>query len=414
MGRTLIKNIGKLLRHRSGNQGLVRGKAMAEVPSLDNAYLIIEGEIILENGPMASCPSAEDAQSIDMAGDWILPGFVDSHTHIVFATSRSSEFVQRIQGRTYEEIAAAGGGILNSARRLADTSEEDLLSDAYARLQEVTRSGTVAIEIKSGYGLNPESEYKMLRVIRSLKDMWPGEIKATFLGAHAIPAEYKNNRSAYIHQITQEMLPYIAAEGLADYCDVFCDTGFFTPAETDQILQAAKKHGLKPKIHANELGISGGVQAGVRNQAVSVDHLECIGKEEMGVLMQSDTIPTLLPNTSFFLGIPYAPARQMIDFGLGVALASDFNPGSAPGGSMLFVLAQGCIKMKMLPEEALNAVTVNGACALELEGRYGSMDQGKVASFLRMPPLKNLAELPYFFNRNPIKEVWIKGKKYTG
>lgn len=412
MGQLLIKNIGKLVQYGSEKKGFVRGKDMANVPCLDNAYLVIEGDKILEAGAMADCPATQYEKEVDAAGDWILPGFVDSHTHIVFATSRSSEFVQRIQGKTYEEIAAAGGGILNSARKLADTPEEVLLADAYMRLQEVTRSGTVAIEIKSGYGLSPESEYKMLRVIRSLKNMWPGEIKATFLGAHAIPPEYKNNRSAYIDQITQEMLPHIAAEGLADYCDVFCDTGFFTPDETDQILQAANVWGLKPKIHANELGISGGVQVGVRNKAVSVDHLECIGKEEMDILMPSDTIPTLLPNTSFFLGIPYAPARQMIDYGLGVALASDFNPGSAPGGSMLFVMAQGCIKMKMLPEEALNAITINAACALELENSYGSLDEGKMASFLRMPPLKNLAELPYFFNRNPIKEVWIKGKKY--
>jgi imidazolonepropionase len=413
MGLTLFINIGKILQYRPWSNGFLRGNEMSELPSMDQAWMLIFENKVVDLGPMNHCPSIPDAKIIDFANDWMLPGFVDSHTHIVFAASRSTEFVQRIQGKTYEEIAASGGGILNSAQTLSKTPEEILLESAWNRLQEVSRTGTVAIEIKSGYGLNPESEYKMLRIIRRLKGMWPGSIKATFLGAHAIPAEFKQNREGYIRQLTEEMIPYVAGEGLADYCDVFCDHGFFTPAETDTLLQTAAKYGLKPKIHANELGISGGVQAGIRNHAISVDHLECVGNEELEALKGSMTMATLLPNTSFFLGIPYAPARQMIDYGLGVALASDYNPGSAPGGSMLFIISQGCIKMKMLPEEAINAVTINAAYALELENDFGSIAPGKNASFIRIPALDHLAELPYYFNRNPIKEVWIQGTPFS-
>jgi imidazolonepropionase len=413
MGLLLLKNIGKVLQYRPWTNGFLRGNQMAALPSIDQAWLLISEKKIEDVGSMDQCPSIPDANIIDFGGDWLMPGFIDSHTHIVFAASRSTEFIQRIQGKTYEEIAASGGGILNSAQTLTKTPEEVLLESAWNRLQEVSRTGTVAIEIKSGYGLNPASEYKMLRVIRSLKGMWPGSIKATFLGAHAIPAEFKQNREGYIRQLTEEMIPYVAGEGLADYCDVFCDKGFFTPDETDTLLQTAAKYGLKPKIHANELAISGGVQAGIRNNAISVDHLECVGNEELEALKGSMTMATLLPNTSFFLGIPYAPARQMIDYGLGVALASDYNPGSAPGGSMLFIISQGCIKMKMLPEEAINAVTINAAYALELENVYGSIAPGKNASFVRIPALNHLAELPYYFNRNPIKEVWIHGKVFS-
>jgi imidazolonepropionase len=411
MTKIALINAARILQTRTWNKGFLKGCQMAELPELRNAYIITDGDSIAEIGLMDNFHNRSFDQLVDLQGDWILPGFVDSHTHIVFARSRESEFVQRIQGKSYEEIAAAGGGILNSAQVLAITSEEELLQSAFERLNEVCQTGTVAIEIKSGYGLSPDAELKMLRVIRKLKQLWPGDIKATFLGAHAIPAEYKNNRKGYIDLIIQEMLPQIAEEGLADYCDVFCDKGFYTVEETLKILEAAAKYQLKAKIHANELANSGGVQAGVQAGALSVDHLECISTVEMEVLKNATTIGTLLPNTSFFLGIPYAPARAMIDYGLGIALASDYNPGSAPSGNMLFVLAQGCIKMKLLPEEAINAITINAAYALGLENHYGSLQVGKSASFLRISPQQSIAELPYFYTRNPIKEVWIKGQK---
>ncbi len=411
MAKYLLINIGKILQTREWNKGFIKGKTMQELPCIDNAYMLVEDEFIAEIGQMSDCPFHQAPTILNLNGHWIFPGLVDSHTHIVYAKSREQEFVQRIKGKSYEDIASSGGGILNSAKVLQNTSEELLFVSAYERLMEMTRSGTTTVEIKSGYGLSVESELKMLRVIQKLKISWPGEIKATFLGAHAIPIEYKTNRNKYIDLIVSEMLPKVAEENLADYCDVFCDHGFFTPEETDTILDTAWQYGLKPKIHANELGISGGVQTGIRNKAVSVDHLECLGDEEIELLKYSETIGTVLPQTSFYLGIPYAPARKMIDRGLGLAIATDYNPGSAPGGSLLFALSLACIKMKMLPEEGLNAITINAAYALEMEHLVGSLTKNKHASFFITPPLASIAELPYYFSRNPVIEVWIKGTK---
>jgi imidazolonepropionase len=413
MAKYLFINAGKILQTREWNKGFIKGEAMQHLPCIDHGFMLIEDELISEIGHMNECPNQHNASTIDLNGNWIFPGLVDSHTHIVYAKSREKEFVQRIKGKSYEDIAASGGGILNSAKVLQNTSEESLFDSAYERLNEMTKYGTTTVEIKSGYGLTLESELKMLRVIKKLKNNWPGEIKATFLGAHAIPIEYKTNRNKYIDLIIADMLPKVVEENLADYCDVFCDHGFFTPAETDIILEAAWHYGLKPKIHANELGISGGVQAGIRNNAISVDHLECMGNEEIELLKHSTTIGTVLPQTSFYLGIPYAAARKMIDQGLGIAIASDFNPGSAPGGSLLFALSLACIQMKMLPEEGLNAMTINSAYALEMEHLVGSLAKNKHASFFITPPLASIAELPYYFSRNPILDVWIKGTKMT-
>lgn len=411
MSKTTFINIGRLFQCRPWTEGFLKGREMASLPSMDQAFVTVEGQHIYAIGPMQQFePESIDGKIIDFNGDWMLPGFIDSHTHIVYARSREQEFVQRIQGKSYEEIAASGGGILHSAKALAETPLEDLVESAYWRLCEITKTGTLAVEIKSGYGLSLESEIKMLKVIQELKNRWPGDIKATFLGAHAIPTEYKQNRQGYIDLIVQRMLPIITDENLADYVDVFCDHGFFTVEETEYILKNAASLGLKAKIHANELAISGGVQVGVKMGALSVDHLERIGDNEIQTLHNSTTIGTLLPNTSFFLGIPYAPARKMIDAGLGVALASDYNPGSAPSGSMLFVLALACIQMKMSPEEALNAVTINAAYAMELEKSTGSISIGKYANFLRIKPLNSIAEIPYYYTHNPIREIYIKGQ----
>jgi imidazolonepropionase len=373
--------------------------------------LLLENEKIAGFGPMSECPDRAD-EVIDATGRLVLPSWCDSHTHIVFAATREEEFVDRIRGLSYEEIAERGGGILNSARKLQAATEDELFGSAWQRLMEVIGMGTGAIEIKSGYGLTVESELKMLRVVRRLKEKSPIPVKATFLGAHAIPAEYKQNRGAYIDLIINEMLPKVAAEGLADYCDVFCDKGFYTPDETDLILKAGWKWGLKPKIHANELGLTGGVQAGIANQAISVDHLEYTSEIEIEALKNSNTLPTLLPGCAFFLGIPFAPARQMMDAGLPVVLASDFNPGSCPSGNMPFVVALACAKMKMLPEEAVNAATLNGARAMELEADYGTIAVGKIANVFITRPMLSLAGLPYAFGSNVVETVVLQGKRY--
>jgi imidazolonepropionase len=382
---------------------------MAHLPAVDDAYLLIENDRIAAFGPMSECPERA-GKTLDASGRMVFPAWCDSHTHIVYAASREEEFVDRIRGLSYEEIARRGGGILNSARRLRETTEDALFESALGRLYEVIGHGTGAIEIKSGYGLSLESELKMLRVIRRLKALSPIPIKATFLGAHAVPAEYRDDRKAYIDLIINEMLPQVADEGLAEYCDVFCDKGFFTPEETDRILEAGWRRGLKPKIHANELGYTGGVQAGIARQAISVDHLEYTGEAEIEALKNSETLPTLLPSCAFFLGIPYAPARAMIDAGLPVVLATDYNPGSSPSGKMPFVVALACIKMKMLPEEAINAATLNGARAMELEAGYGSIAVGKVANLFISAPIPSLAYLPYSFGSNLVDTVVLQGK----
>jgi imidazolonepropionase len=362
---------------------------------------------------MLQLDPTEQALIIDAQGGMVGPSWCDSHTHIVYAAPREQEFVDRIRGLTYEEIAKRGGGILNSAKKMEAANEEFLLESAATRIREMIGYGTGAIEIKSGYGLSLEAELKMLRVIKKLKSLMPLPIKATFLGAHALPAAYRDNRQDYIRLIIDEMLPAIALEGLADYCDVFCDRGFFTPAETEQILEAGWKFNLQPKIHANELDFSGGIQVGVKHRALSVDHLEFTGDAEIEVLKNSETMPTLLPSTAFFLKLHYAPARKMIDAGLPVALATDYNPGSSPSGNMPFVLSLACIHMNMLPEEVINAATINSAYAMGLNDRMGSITKDHDASFFITKPLLGIAQLPYAFGSNIVSRTFLSGKEIS-
>jgi imidazolonepropionase len=346
-------------------------------------------------------------------GSFLMPGFCDSHTHLVFAASREEEFVYRLKGMTYAEIAEKGGGILNSSKKLQDMSEMELYEKSSEKLKYIISKGTTAIEIKSGYGLTTESEIKTLRVIKKLKENFDIPIKATFLGAHAIPVIYKNDRHKYIDLLISDMMPKIAEEGLADYCDVFCDKGFFTIKETDEILNACIKYGMKPKLHANELANSGGVQLGIKHNAISVDHLEEIGVEEINALLASNTIPTLLPSCSYFLNIPYAPARKMIDAGLGIAIASDYNPGTTPSGNMPLLFSLACTQMKLLPEEAFNAMTINGAHAIELADECGSIAKGKIANLILTHPMKSIAYIPYAFGDDHIKNVIINGQVFN-
>jgi len=411
---TLIQNIQSLygiiedksIQKKSGAQ-------MAELGVIHQAYLTFKNGKIESYGEMKNLPNNTlFDEVVDATGQIGLPTFVDSHTHLVFAKSREEEFEMRIKGKSYEEIAAAGGGILNSAKKLQMMSEDELYDAALERLTEVIGFGTGAIEIKSGYGLTVADELKMLRVVQRLKQVSPILIKATFLGAHAIPTEYKQNREAYIDLVINEMLPQVAKENLADYCDVFCDQGFFTVEETDRILTAAAQYGLKAKIHGNELGYTGGVQVAVKHQALSVDHLEYTGDDEIACLKTGTTMPVGLPNCSFFLGIPYAPARKMIDAGLPVCLASDYNPGSSPNGRMSFVVALGCIQMKLTPEEAINATTINGAYALELSDEVGSITVGKSANVILTKPIPSLAYIPYRFGVDLVDKVFINGMEF--
>ena len=411
MKRTLVKNIRSLFQAGIQMPSVRKGSEMALVPSIENAFLMTEGEKVMSFGSMKNCPERADLE-IDAKGGLLFPCFPDSHTHVVFAKNRDIEFVDRIKGLSYEEIARRGGGILNSARELAEMPEDQLFEDALARIYGLIKKGTGAIEIKSGYGLSTDAEIKMLRVIRRLKEALPIPVKASFLGAHALPLAYKENREGYIKLITDEMLPKIADEGLADYCDVFCDRGFFTVDETTKILEAAAKYGIKPKIHANELDFSGGIQVGVKNQAVSVDHLEFTGKDEIDSLLNSDTMPTLLPSTAFFLGLEYPPARKMIDAGLPVSLASDFNPGSSPSGDLSFIFSLACLKLKMLPEEVLNALTVNAAAAMELQDSHGFLKPKGNANFIISKPMNGLNSFAYHFTDQRIEHVFIKGKEF--
>ena len=408
MYSTLIINIKTIYGLQTQPYLLKKGAAMSIVNAMQDAFILIEGNIISSIGPMNAAPLRAD-KIIDALGRLVMPAWCDSHTHIVYASSRENEYVQRLKGATYEQIAENGGGILNSARKLHNFSEDQLYESALDRLNKVINTGTGTIEIKSGYGLTTEDEVKMLRVIRRLKENSPATIKATFLGAHAIPVSYKNHRQEYIRLIINDMIPLIAGEGLADYCDVFCDTGFFTVQETDQILTAAGKYGLKPKIHANELANSGGVQVGIKNNAVSVDHLECIGDDEIDALMHSGTIPTVLPSCSFFLNIPYAPARKMIDRGLGIAIATDFNPGSSPSGNVPLLMALACNNMRLTPEEVFNGVTINGACAMELGDSYGSISAGKIANLIITKKIPSLDYFVYSFGIDHIDSVLLQG-----
>lgn len=400
----LIVNIAKLYLGSDSKSPLVAHK-LAEVNIIENAWLLIVHGRIADWGTMENCPDRAD-ETIDAAGGYLLPAFVDSHTHLVFAAPREQEFVQRIQGMSYQEIAQKGGGILNSARRLSTCSEEQLLEDAFARLQEVISYGTGAIEIKSGYGLSVESELKMLRVIRRLKEISPIPIKASFLGAHAMPMEYKENRNAYIHQILDEMLPRIADEDLADYIDVFCEKGFYSTEETDLILNVGAKFGLKPKIHCNQFNSMGGIETAIKYNAVSVDHLEVLNDEEIAALANSKTIATLLPTAPFFLNDDhFPPARKLVESKVAIALASDFNPGTSPSGNMQFVLSLACIKLRLIPEEAFNAATINAAYALEMEGELGSISKGKKANLMITAPMPSLAFMPYYFGANLVKTM---------
>lgn len=413
MKSILIANIKALYGITAPGVVKKSGKEMSEFTPIANAWLYIEKGLIHSFGSHDTDQKAYEAiqcsEVIDASGKFVLPSFVDSHTHLVFAATREEEFVMRIKGKSYEEIAGAGGGILNSAKKLQAISEDELYESALKRLNEVIAQGTGAIEIKSGYGLTVKDEIKMLRVIQRLKKVSPITIKATFLGAHAIPAEHKPTRSRYIDLVVDEMLPQVAAEHLADYCDVFCDQGFFTVEETDRILKAAATYGLKAKIHGNELGYTGGVQVAVANNALSVDHLEYTGDAEIESLMESNTMPVGLPNCSFFLGIPYAPGRKMIDAGLPFCLASDYNPGSSPNGRMSFVVSLACTQMKLTPEEAFNAVTINGACAIELSETHGSIARGKVGNVIITKPVSSLAFLPYNFGSDSIGTVIVNG-----
>ena len=406
----LLKNIKQICQVEDNAPAKVTGSRFSQLPSINDGYILISDEEIKDYGEMQNLPPADYNKVIDCRGRFVLPCWCDSHTHLVFTGSRENEFVDRIKGLSYEEIALRGGGILNSAKKLHDTTEEELYNDAWKRLLEIIKGGTGAVEIKSGYGLSFDDEIKMLRVIKALKKNAPIPVKATFLGAHALPLEYKSNRKEYINLITHKMLPVIADENLADYCDVFCDRGFFTPDETDVILKKASEYGLKAKIHANELDFSGGIQVGVTNNAVSVDHLEFTGEAEIEALKNSNTIPTLLPSTAFFLGLHYPPARQMIDAGLPVTLATDYNPGSSPSGNMSFILSLACIKMKMTPEEAINAATINGAAAMELSDKYGSITRGKKANLIITHEIPSIAYIPYSFGANKIEKVIINGK----
>jgi imidazolonepropionase len=413
MQKLLIKNIRTLVQARQESPEMVAGAAMAELPCIHDAWLAIEDGVIADYGEMESWPGISDWSGlvvIDANEGHVFPAWCDSHTHLVYAASREGEFVDRIRGLTYEEIALRGGGILNSVKKLRAASEDELFNSAAERLDEVIRLGTGAIEIKSGYGLDLESELKMLRVIRRLKERGPIPVKATFLGAHAVPQEFKNDKEGYIRLLIDEMIPAVAAEQLADYCDIFCERNYFTEEDAMRILEAGKKHGLVPKVHANQLSISGGVQAGVRTGAISVDHLEYVGEEEIALLKYSETMPTLLPGAAFFLGLPWPPARQMIDAGLPVAVASDMNPGSSPSGNIPQMLSLLCVAHKMTPEEAINAATINSAYAMGLSATHGSITPGKQANLIITKPIPSVAYLPYSFGSNLVSEVIINGK----
>lgn len=414
MATILVKNIKKLLGLANPSAPL-RGKELSRLPAIDNAYLLIEDAEIAGYGPMEELHAGIKASTeLDASGRFILPAWCDSHTHLVFAASREEEFVDKLKGLSYAEIAARGGGILNSARKLQAASEDELFLSAWKRLEELSRWGTAAVEIKSGYGLTVEAELKMLRVIKKLKERSSLSIKATFLGAHTFPPEYKEDHEGYIRLIIHEMLPVIGKEKLADYIDVFCEKGFFSPEETETICRAGMQYGLKPKIHANQLNLSGGVETGIKLNAVSVDHLETMSDDTISMLAASNTIGSMLPTAAFFLRMPFQPARQMIDAGCAVALATDFNPGSSPSGNMNLLIAMSCIQMKMLPEEAINAATVNGAFAMDLQHETGSIAAGKKANFILTQPIPSLAYIPYAFGNNLVENVMIKGEWISG
>ncbi len=412
--RIVLENIKELVQVEDCSVKFKAGREMSSLRVLKDAYLVMRDGLIEGFGSMndlnAEKLDNDVLMEIDCTGRLVFPAYCDSHTHLVFPASREQEFIDRINGLSYEEIAQRGGGILNSAKLMEECTEDELFDSAMTRLHEIALQGTGAVEIKSGYGLSTKTELKMLRVIRRLKKYSPLVIKSTFLGAHAIPEKYKNDRHQYIEKIVHEMIPQIAAEDLSDYIDVFCDQGFFTALETEQILMAGIKYGLRPKIHANELGFSGGVQVGVKYNALSVDHLEYVGEEEIVALKNAETMPTVLPGAAFFLNLPLSPVRKMIDAGLPVALASDFNPGSSPSGNMSFIQSLGCINYKMTPEEVINATTLNSAYAMGVEGICGSICQGKLGNLFITKELPGYAAIPYYYASNLIETVILDGE----
>ena len=409
---TLFINIKELIQVRDKSVKKVSGKDMSILPVIKNAFMLIEDDIIINFGSMDNLDVKKADKVIDLSGRLVLPTWCDSHTHLVYADSREEEFVDRIKGLSYHEIAEKGGGILNSAKKLQYKIEDQLYNDAVLRIEEIIKSGTGALEIKSGYGLTLDSELKMLQVIKKLKETFPIPIKATFLGAHAIPSKYKENREEYIQLIINRMIPEIASQKLADYIDVFCEKGYFSPEETNRILKAGITYGLIPKIHVNQFNSIGGIKVGVNNNALSVDHLEVLTDEDISIISKSDTMPVALPSCSFFLGIPYTNARKIIDSNIPLAIASDFNPGSTPSGNMNFVVSLACIKLKMTPEEAINAATLNAAYALNLSKEIGSISKGKLANFMITKPIKSYNFLPYSFGNNSIERIYFNGIKY--
>ena len=408
----LIKNIKELLQVRESHISVVKGKDMRVLPSIKNAYLLIEHDTIVDYGSMDDIQNLEADKIIDASGKIVLPTWCDSHTHIVYAGNREQEFVDRINGLSYEDIANRGGGILNSAEKLQNTTEEDLYQQSAKRLKNVIKLGTGAIEIKSGYGLTIEAELKMLRVIKRLKKEFPVKVRATLLAAHAVPKAYKNNKTAFVDLVVNKMIPEVANEKLATYIDVFCEKGYFDLEDTERILKTGREHGLIPKIHVNQFNAFGGVGMGVKYQALSVDHLEEMDQKDIDVLKNSNTMPVALPSCSYFLSIPYTPARQLMDAGLPLALATDYNPGSTPSGNMNFVISTACIKMKMTPEEAINAATINGAYAMGISNMYGSITKGKKANVIITKEIPSYAFMPYAFGDNHIEQVIINGLIY--
>lgn len=410
---TLLTNIKQLIQIRDQQITKVSGLEMAELPLIENAYLLISNGLIDDFGSMDDLPKLDYDKKINCKGRVVMPTWVDSHTHIVYAGSRVQEFVDRINGLSYEEIANRGGGILNSAKLLNETSEDELFEQSRKRLEEVILQGTGAVEIKSGYGLTLEGELKMLRVIKRLKATYKIPIKATFLGAHAFPQEYKENHQGYIDHIINDMLPVIAQENLADYIDAFLETGYFSVNETEQIMVAGKKYGIPSKIHVNQFTAINGIEACVKHGAISVDHLEIVTDEDIEILKNSVTMPVALPTCSYFISIPYTPARKMMAAGLPIALASDFNPGTTPSGNMNFVVATACIKMKMTPEEAINAATINGAYAMGVQNTHGSITKGKVANLMITKPIDSYYQIPYEFGSILIEDILIEGQLIT-
>jgi len=414
--KLLIKNIKSLVQVEETPRKKVSGAEMNKLPCIENAWLAIEAGIIVDFGKMEEWPGISDwsdLEVIDATGKLVLPCWVDAHTHIVYAGSREGEFVDRIRGLSYEDVAARGGGILNSAKKMAEASEEELVQSALQRINEVTKTGTGALEIKSGYGLSVEAELKMLRVIKKLKEISPLTIKATFLGAHAFPAAYKDNRRGYIDLLINEIMPKIAEDKLAEYCDVFCERNYYTEEESIELLESGKRYGMIPKVHANQLSNSGGVQAGVKTGAISVDHLEFIDDEEIAVLKNSETIPVILPGAQWFLSLPYPPARKIIDNGLPLAICSDYNPGSCPSGNINFMISLACVQYKMTPEEAINAATINSAYAMGVSHELGSICIGKKANVFITKEIPGYSFIPYAFATDLIETVIIGGQQQS-